>query len=187
MDDDHDRSAIEEVLSFWFSDRARAHWFDSSPVFDAMVAERLLPLHIAAAEGGLRDWTNSPRGCLALVVLLDQVPRNVFRNRPAAYATDPLAREVTRHALARGFDAQLDQPARMMLYLPLEHSEDPADQELSVRLIGALDAEPAWAEYARKHRDVIARFGRFPHRNAVLGRETTPEEAAFLAEHGTGW
>lgn len=187
MTGDDPTGGIEDVLAFWFDERARRHWFDSTPAFDAEVRARLLPLHGAAAAGRLAAWRRSPRGCLALVVLLDQVPRNAFRGRPAAYATDPLAREVAVEALDRGFDAGMTQAERMMLYLPLEHSEDLADQERCVRLMETLDSEPAWADYARRHRDVIARFGRFPHRNAILGRPGRPAETAFLNETGTGW
>ncbi|RDD62909.1 DUF924 family protein [Ferruginivarius sediminum] len=185
--DEQARAAIDNILAFWFSDRVKAHWFDSTPDFDTEVAERMLPLHVSAAEGHLDAWKDTARGCLALVILLDQAPRNIFRDRPETYATDALALQVSKHALSRGFDSELDQPERLMLYLPLEHSENLDDQELSVQLIEQLDREPSWADYARKHRDVIARFGRFPHRNALLGRTSTVEEAAFLAEHGTGW
>ena len=180
-------SDIERVLAFWFGAAARARWFDSDPEFDRRVRAVLGADHARAAAGGCADWMESARGCLALVVLLDQVPRNIYRGEARAYATDEEARAATRHALARGYDRGLTQAERMVLHLPLEHGEDPAGQEHCVRLMAALDEDPAWVVYARAHRQVIARFGRFPHRNAVLGRATTAEEAAFLETPGAAF
>lgn len=178
---------LERLLAFWFSERARARWFEPDPAFDRDVREAFLPLYHDAANGGLVAWRETPCGCLGLVLLLDQVPRNVFRDQPRAYATDAQAREVAAHALARGFDLALGEEERGFLYMPFQHSEDPEDQERSVRLFETLDGDPRWAESARRHRDIVARFARFPHRNAVLGRSSTPQEAAFLAEHGRGF
>lgn len=182
-----DDPRLAELLAFWFAPESRPYWFDSTPAFDQQLRERFLDLYEQAAGGGLAGWRADGRGCLGLVLLLDQLPRNVFRNSAQAFATDSQARAVTRYALEMAFDQQLDEAQRLFLYLPLEHSEDLADQDRSVELIGQLTSEPAWKDYADKHRAVIARFGRFPHRNALLGRESTPEERAFLEQQGVGW
>jgi uncharacterized protein (DUF924 family) len=178
---------LDDVLGFWFAQGMEARWFKKDPAFDAEVRARLLPLHERAAAGHLDHWQGSARGALALVILLDQVPRNLFRGRPQAFATDAKALAVTKRALDEGLDTALAQPERMFLYLPLEHCEDLADQDLCVRLTSALDENPEWHDYALRHRDVVARFGRFPHRNAALGRDTTPEEAAFLKQPGSSF
>lgn len=177
---------LAALLDFWFAPDSRPYWFDSTPEFDAQLRARFLGLYREAAAGGLAGWRADGRGCLGLVLLLDQLPRNVFRNTAQAFETDEQARAITRHALDQGFDVQLDEAARLFLYLPLEHSEDLADQDRSVALIGQLTSQPMWKDFADKHREVIVRFGRFPHRNAILGRENTPEERAFL-EDGPGW
>ena len=124
---------------------------------------------------------------MALCLLLDQAPRNLFRDAPRAYATDAKALEVTRHALARDYDRRLPQAQRLVLYMPLEHSELLEDQELCVSLTGALDENPDWQKFAIQHRDIIARFGRFPHRNAVLERATAAKEAEFLSRPGSSF
>ena len=173
-------SAHDEVLDYWFAPGMAERWYVKDPAFDAEVRARLLPLYERAVGGELVAWPASARGCLALVILLDQVPRNVFRDDPRGFASDAQALAVTKQALDRGFDRQLTQVERVFLYLPLEHCESLADQELCVTLIGALDENPEWRDHAVRHRDIVARFGRFPHRNAALGRETTLEEAAFL-------
>ena len=175
-------TSISDVLDFWFAPGQEARWFEKNEAFDVEVRTRLGALHEAVAAGGLEAWGQSAEGCLALVLLLDQVPRNLFRGEPRAFATDAAAVAVTRHALAQGFDRGLTQVQRLFLYLPLEHSEDLADQEDCCRLVADLTEKPEWADYARAHRDIIARFGRFPHRNATLGRSSTEEETAFLAE-----
>ena len=179
--------AAELVLDFWFAEGMNERWFKSDEAFDREVRLALNALYTQAAAGQLNGWRESARGALALVILLDQVPRNLFRGDPRAFATDVQALAVTKSALAKGFDRELQQVERMFLYLPLEHCEDLADQELCVQLTSALDENPDWCDYARRHRDIVARFGRFPHRNAVLGRESTPEEAAFLTEPGSSF
>jgi uncharacterized protein (DUF924 family) len=176
----------EDVLAFWFADEAQALWFEEDATFDAACLDRLGGLAEDAAAGRLDAWAATPRGALALVILLDQVPRNLHRGTPAAFAQDAKAREVARRAVAAGLDADLGPAERHFVYLPFEHSEDATDQALSVDLIGRLeDAE--WSEHARRHRDIILRFGRFPHRNAALGRLSTPEELAFLAGPGSSF
>lgn len=147
--------------------------------FDAQIGGRFEALHHAAARGELAAWQESPEGSLALLILLDQFPRNLFRGSPHAFATDALARAVTRQAIARSFDQRVEADLRQFFYLPFEHSELLADQDEAVRLYEALgDAEAL--KWAVLHRDIIVRFGRFPHRNAAFARQTTPEEQAFL-------
>ena len=181
-----DRAAIARVLDFWFSPEAgddEARWFKRSEAFDRAVRESLADDHTRAAAGACEAWRETAEGCLALVLLLDQVPRNLYRDDPRAFASDAQARAVTRHAVAQGLDLQLaGQVQRMFLYMPLEHSETLADQEDCCRLMGSLDDNPDWAVWAVKHRDIVARFGRFPHRNAVLGRESSAEERDFLTQ-----
>jgi uncharacterized protein (DUF924 family) len=180
-------TTADDVLEFWFAPGMEKRWFKKDPAFDDEVRRVLLPLHERAAAGQLDDWRRSARGALALIILLDQVPRNLFRGGPRAFATDAKALAVTKRTLQEGLDKTLRQAERMFLYLPLEHCEDLTDQELCVTLAGELDENPEWHDYAVRHRDVVARFGRFPHRNAVLGRETTPEEEAFLKEPGSSF
>ncbi|MDH3910199.1 MAG: DUF924 domain-containing protein [Rhodospirillales bacterium] len=180
-------ATADDVLEFWFAPGMEKRWFKKDAAFDDEVRRALLELHGQAAAGALEDWRQSARGALALVILLDQVPRNLFRGDPRAFATDARALAVTKRALQEGLDKTLRQAERMFLYLPLEHCEDLADQDLCVTLTGSLDENPEWHGYAVRHRDVVARFGRFPHRNAALGRETTPEEQAFLKEPGSSF
>ncbi len=180
-------TAIGDVLRFWFAEGMGGRWFKKDDAFDAEVKTNLGRAYRLAAMGALDTWKESAIGCLALVILLDQVPRNLFRGDARAFATDADARLVTRHALERGFDRALSQSERLFLYLPLEHSEDLGDQEDCCRLTAALDEQPEWHDYALRHRDVIARFGRFPHRNAILGRPSTREEEEFLTEPGSSF
>lgn len=191
----------EEILSHWFgsdlgngwtvpADRTK-YWFGKDEATDAELRRRFISDMERAAAGLLRDWARTPRGRLALVILLDQFPRNIHRGTPAAFAHDGLALELVREGLERGDDEQLRPVERTFFYLPLEHAEDREAQAESVRRYAALlDAAPEHAkaafrefyDYALAHQRIIDRFGRFPHRNAILGRETTPEEAAFLTE-----
>jgi uncharacterized protein (DUF924 family) len=174
----------EDVLRFWFGPEAEGRWFARDDAFDALLGRRLGALAAAAAGGSLDAWADTGRGAVALVILLDQVPRNLYRGGPEAFAQDARARRVAARAVELGADAGLGPAERLFLYLPFEHSEDLADQDRSVELIGRLgDAE--WLDYALRHRAVVARFGRFPHRNTALGRVTTPEEEAFLAGPGS--
>ena len=167
----------QDVLAFW---RAAGpdKWFTKDAAFDAEIRTRFLATYEAAAAGALA-WDDTPEGTLALLIVLDQFPRNMFRGSARAFATDPLARAVAVRAIERGFDRQIAVAERGFFYLPFEHSETLADQERGVALNRASgDADALkWAEL---HADIIRRFGRFPHRNAVLGRATTPEEQAFL-------
>ncbi len=167
-----------EVLAFW---RAAGpdRWFEKDAAFDFAIAARFSALWQAAATGSLASWEETAEGALALAIVLDQLPRNMFRGDARTYATDVLARAVVDRALARGFDRQLPQLERQFLYLPFMHSEDLADQDRSLAL--ARDyGDDEFTAYAEQHAAIIRRFGRFPHRNAILGRATTAEEQAFL-------
>ena len=187
-----------DVLEFWFGAPGSAEhgslrkcWFEKDPAFDAEIRRRFLALVDEAAAGRLDDWADRPEGLLALIVLLDQFPRNLFRDAPRAFATDAQALALAQQALAQGVDALLMPVARAFIYLPFEHSEDLAMQDRAVALFAALaqhgEAFASYLDYAERHRDVIRRFGRFPHRNAILGRASTPEEIAFLARPGAGF
>ena len=162
--------------------RRPARWFAKDDAFDAEFKSRFEAAHHAAASGALDAWADDADGALALLVLLDQFPRNAFRGSAHMFATDGKARAVARAPIAAGLDQQVGDTLRPFFYLPFMHSESLADQERSVELNAALDANTQ--RFAVLHRDIIARFGRFPHRNKALGRETTPEEQAFLDEGG---
>jgi uncharacterized protein (DUF924 family) len=178
------------LIDFWFGPEGdperEAHrdiWFRSTPEHDARLRQLFLADYERAAAGELAAWGDAPESALALVLLLDQIPRNIFRDTPRAYATDAAAREAAERALARGFDAGLPPAWRMFFYMPLHHSESLADQQRSLQLFEALPdrtGREGTRRYAARYIDVIARFGRFPHRNAILGRTSTPEEIAFL-------
>lgn len=176
----------DDVLKFWFTDSSPKQWFMRSDAFDAAIRDTLGPLHERAAAGELDDWATTPRGALALMILLDQAPRNLHRGSARAFASDPAALRHARAAIEAGFDAGLTDDERVFFYLPFEHSEDLADQERCIELCSAL-ATKQYVDYAVRHRDIIARFGRFPHRNAVLGRASTPEELEFLKQPGSSF
>lgn len=179
----------DAVLRFWFEEHGSEDWFKKSDEFDAKIRDRFLSVYEAAAAGRLDGWRETAPGCLALILVLDQFPRNLFRNDPRAFATDAAARDVTRHVLGRGFDTAPDvaEERRIFFYMPLEHSEDLADQQHCLDLVRERIGNANYIGYAEGHLRVIERFGRFPHRNAVLGRENTVEEAAYLAEPGAGF
>jgi uncharacterized protein (DUF924 family) len=172
----------EAVVKFWV-DAGSERWFAKDDAFDADLRRHFEAAHHTAARGGFADWEETPDGALALLLLTDQIPRNVFRGSAHAFATDPRAREVAGRAIARGFDQRFEPGLRCFFYLPFEHSEDAADQARAVALFEELGDEN-YLKFARLHADIIARFGRFPHRNAVMGRVTTPEEQAFLDAGG---
>lgn len=175
-----------DVIGFWQS-AGPAKWFRKDPRFDEAIRLKFEPVHFRASRGEYDAWRATAEGCLALLILLDQFPRNLFRGSGHAFATDPLARRVARHAVQNDFDQEVDPLMRPFFYLPFEHSEDPDDQALSVTLTEAhrdATGDEETLKWAIVHRDIIARFGRFPHRNAALGRETTAEEQTFLDEGG---
>lgn len=179
-------------LDFWFGppgDPQRLHhrqiWFRSTPEFDAAVRANFAADYEMAVAGTLAAWENTPAAALALVMLLDQVPRNIFRSTPRAFASDAQALATTDRALDRGFDLQVPPAWRMFFYLPFEHSERLADQQRGLELLLALppvEGRPNDGHMSRLHLEIVERFGRFPHRNAILGRPSTPEELAFLEE-----
>ncbi|MEK9645122.1 MAG: DUF924 family protein [Alphaproteobacteria bacterium] len=176
----------EEILTFWFGTtdlsadiEKRDVWFKSTPEFDAALTERFESVHRRAAAGELDHLMETLEDCVALAISLDQFPRNIYRGTPRAFEADPKARTVTRHALNRGYHEAVSARPRQFLILPLVHSEELDDQHLAVELYATLD-DPKSLEGAKGHRDAIARFGRFPHRNKVLGRASTPEEDEYL-------
>lgn len=187
----------EAILDFWFGrpdapdyGQPQKYWFIKDPAFDEAIRQQFLADYQQAAEGRLNDWQAIPQTCLALLILLDQFPRNLFRGTPQMFATDAHARAVAHHALEQGFDRLLLPVQRWFVYLPFEHSEDLADQERSIALFGQLADHPDSAmaiDYAQRHYAVIQQFGRFPHRNAILGRDSTPAEAAFLQQPGSSF
>jgi uncharacterized protein (DUF924 family) len=181
-----DEAWIGDVLHFWFDELGPAAWFRKDAATDAAIRSRFLILYEVLANWPAAAALASPERALATVLVLDQFPRNLFRAGAQAFATDALAREVAAGAIAEGFDAGFDKDRRLFLYLPFEHSEDKADQARSVQLIASL-GDPGLADWAARHKAVVDRFGRFPHRNALLGRASTPEEEAFLKEPGSSF
>ncbi|MFM5499416.1 DUF924 family protein [Aeromonas veronii] len=196
----------QPLIDFWFGDEAddvlRATrqaplWWGKSSETDALLASRFGELAEAAAKGSLAHWADLPSGRLALILLLDQLPRNIHRGTPAAFARDPLARDLCLKGLSIGADKSLSPLERVFFYLPLEHAESREQQARSVALFEALAAEQAgtpaqatfagFADFARRHQVIIEHFGRFPHRNDILGRTSTPEEATFLQQPGSGF
>jgi len=177
-----------EVLEFWFGtgpERGKSHkrWFEKNAAFDAEVRTRFLSLHERVSAESL--WLDSEANCLARIVVLDQFPRNMFRGQPRAFASDALALEAARLALSRGYDRDALPVERLFIYLPFEHSESLPDQLRACELMQPLGEE--LYDYALRHKAIIERFGRFPHRNAILGRTSTPEELEFLKEPGSGF
>jgi uncharacterized protein (DUF924 family) len=181
-----DRETItpSDVRSFWFSEAIEAKWFKPDEAFDAALKARFEFALKAAKAGALALWTETSEGALALIVLLDQMSRNIYRNTAEAFAADPMALDTARRAIDRGLDASLEPEQRLFLYMPFMHSERIADQERGVELYTALGLEEN-LQFMIRHRDIIARFGRFPHRNAILGRQSTPEEEEFLKKPGS--
>lgn len=174
-----------EVLDYWLGEVGRERWFSGNAELDADIQARFGVLWAAARDGGLEHWAEGAAGTLAYLILTDQMSRNMHRGRADAFATDPGALAAARRAIAEGWDMDAPEPERAFFYTPFHHSEDPLDQELCVSLMDErLRKDPEMALYARAHQAVIARFGRFPARNAALGRPSTPEEVAFLAEGG---
>jgi uncharacterized protein (DUF924 family) len=181
-DTDDDIATPAEVLAFWRAAGPRK-WFTKDESFDAELTRRFLFTYEAAAGGRFMRWEETAEGALALVIVLDQFPRNMFRGNARIYAADPLARAVADRALARGFDREVDVRLRSFFYLPFMHSENLADQERCVALYRA-SGDGDGLKWAEHHADIIRRFGRFPHRNALLDRVSTAEEQAFLEEGG---
>lgn len=191
------QSSPADVLAFWFGEEGepgygefRDQWFQKDEAFDREVADRFGGLYERAAAGELDAWREEAEGCLALVILLDQFPRNMFRGDARTHATDGKALDTARYAIEHALDRELPAYGRMFLYMPFMHAEGVEDQRRSVELFEGLAADPKGpdvVEYAVGHREIVERFGRFPHRNAILGRETTPEEAEFLTQPGSSF
>jgi len=187
------RYSPDDVLAFWFGSgvaygQRHPRWFEKNAAFDAEVTRHFLGLYEALA--GNRDWLDGEKPCLARIIALDQFPRHMFRGSARAFAADPLALEAARIAVERGYDRTMLPVERLFVYLPFEHSEALADQERACALTESLPQFPETADahrYAIAHRDIIARFGRFPHRNAALGRASTPEEVEFLRQPGSSF
>lgn len=176
----------EEVLGFWFEGLMPEQWFAKSDELDREIGARFESLRREVLGRGAAGWRDDPLTLLAAVILLDQFSRNVHRGTPEAFAADPLAQELASLALERGWDRDMAQEQRQFLYLPFEHAESRELQAVSLNCFEALGQEEA-LDYARQHAEVIARFGRFPSRNAALGRESTPEEKEYLSRPGAGW
>jgi uncharacterized protein (DUF924 family) len=190
-------SRAEEVVDFWFGREGepgygefRDEWFRKDPEFDASVTDQFAELYEEAAAGGLDGWRDDARSCLALVIVLDQFPRNMFRGDGRTHVTDGAALESSKYAVEHALDRELPAFQRMFLYMPFMHSENREDQRRSVELFRLLAEEPGGPDvisYADRHREIVERFGRFPHRNEILDRQTTPEEAEFLKTEGSSF
>lgn len=174
----------QSLLNFWLRELSPEAWFRVDEVLDARIRETWQPTWEIARAGGLREWAVGPESALALVILLDQLPRNMFRGQAVAFSTDRRAIAVARQAILQGFDTKIELSTRSFFYLPFMHSEVLADQDRSVRLNLLAYGRGPTLDHARAHREIIRRFGRFPYRNAALGRETTPEEQRFLDAGG---
>ena len=174
----------EDVLEFWLDEVGPEGWYEGGDALDAKCRTRFLETWELARTGGLNGWMCAPRSSLSLVVLLDQMPRNMFRDDPRAFSSDAQALAVAKGVISRGFDLRVSEPERLFFYMPLEHSESVSDQARAVRLFALRVSDREFLLHARAHRAVIRRFGRFPTRNAPLGRVSTRDEAAFLADGG---
>jgi uncharacterized protein (DUF924 family) len=168
-----------EVINFWFSEPVKSKWFRSTVEFDAELKHRYEALWKSGCARELDNWQDHAKGALALVILLDQFPLNMYRDSPLGYSSEAQARDVSRLAIQQGFDKNLQNPEKAFLYMPFMHSEDIEDQNISVSLHESGELENN-LRFARHHQEIIRRFGRFPHRNKVLGRESTPEEISYL-------
>ena len=176
-----------EVLDFWLGEVGPDGWYDGGAALDAAIRDRFAEVWQAARDGGLEHWVTGPGGALAYIVICDQLARNMHRGQADSFATDSLARTAARQAVEAGWDLEVPEPERQFFYMPFNHSEDAGDQALCVRLMQErLPSDPDSLLHARAHQEVIRRFGRFPGRNAALGRAATPEEAAFQAAGGYG-
>lgn len=173
----------QEILDYWFTEPVCRHWFSPTPELDQEIGDRFERLWVLASEGQLDHWMTSAEGCLALVILLDQFPLNMFRGRPESFQTEAQARTVAGVAIKRGFDETLSGARCAFLYMPYMHSENPDDQDRSVELYERAGLQDNLA-FARHHREIVRRYGRFPRRNAILGRPSTPEELEYLSSEG---
>jgi uncharacterized protein (DUF924 family) len=177
--ENYGQACIDEILELWFSERAAKKWFRSTPEFDDELRQRFEGVVQAALAGKLVSWKETPRGALALVIVLDQFPLNIYRGKAESFAGEAGARRVAADAIERGFDGQLEEKQKVFLYMPFMHSENLADQDRAVALFEAAGMKDN-LRWAKHHRGIVERFGRFPHRNASLGRDPTEEEVAWL-------
>jgi len=169
-----------DIINFWYSDDMRKGWFNSTPTLDFKIREKFEVVWKLASTGQFDEWKKTPEGCLALVILFDQLPLNMFRNQSKSFQTEQKAVAVTKHAIDQGFDQQLIKEQRPFLYMPLMHSENLSDQELSIKMFEALGVESN-LRFANHHHDLIKQYARFPHRNVILGRKSTTEEIKYLS------
>ena len=186
MSDKADIAEPGSVSSFWFEELDPKNWFVRDADIDREIAKRFGATHLALAGNVPQHWWESAEAVLALIIVFDQFPRNIYRGTPLAFATDGLALREARAAVDAGLDQLVDEDRRLFFYLPFEHSEDLADQDRAIELIGKL-ANDKFLDYAHRHRDVIVKYGRFPHRNQILGRDSNADEAAYLAQPGSGF
>ena len=170
---------IEDIINFWFSEEVKPLWFNSTPEFDQQLRDQYETLWQQGMDGELESWTDTAEGCLALVILFDQFPLNMFRDQAKGYSSEKLARNVADLAILRGFDQQLPESQIAFLYLPFMHSENLDDQKRSIELFGKAGFEQN-LRFAHHHREIIEKFGRFPHRNEALGRDSTQAEIDYL-------
>ncbi|GAB4525207.1 MAG: DUF924 family protein [Pleurocapsa sp.] len=177
---------FSEVLDFWFSERVKPLWFKKSEEFDREIKERFESMYLQAKTGELDQWRNNPQSALALIIVLDQFPRNMYRQTPQAFATDDKAVEISKYAIARDYQQSFTSEQQVFLYMPLMHSEEQNEQALCVQLFTKLGKEDN-LKFALKHQEIIDRFGRFPHRNQILERESTPAEKEFLTQPGSSF
>lgn len=170
----------ESIIDFWFSETCKSCWFNSTPEIDQQIKQSYESLWLSASRGELDEWREQPHSALALVIILDQFPLNMFRGSGQSFSTEAASRDIARYAIDKEFDASLSNEQKMFLYLPFMHSEDIKDQNYSVELFtkAGLDENAKWAEH---HRNIVKQFGRFPHRNSLLGRESSAEEIQWLA------
>lgn len=178
----------KEILDFWFVETSPEQWFQKSEAFDRSIRDRFLARYADVLAGKYDEWATTPKGVLALIIILDQFSRNMFRDTPAAFTADDKALALAKKAVEAGLDQQLNPKECFFIYLPFEHSEDMANQLKSVELFAQIkDQEPVGYEYALRHLKVIEQFGRFPHRNAILGRASTQAELEYLEQPGAGF
>jgi len=176
----------QDVLNYWFSSRSKKHWFDSTPEIDSEIRGKFEDLYKSAAAGELNDWREKPESALALIIVLDQLPLNMYRGKAKCFSSENLSLECCHYALAEGYDNKMHEEELLFLLMPLGHSENLSDQNLHVQLVekytqsGEIKEADA-LRFAKHHRGLVKEFGRFPHRNAILGRESTPEELDYLA------
>ncbi len=181
-----DKYQFSEVIDFWFSERVKPLWFKKKEEFDRKIKERFEPMYLEAKQGKLDKWCNVPHSALALIILLDQFPRNMYRQTPQAFATDRKAVEIAKYAISNNYQQSLTREQEVFLYMPLMHSESKTDQTLCVELFTQLGKKDN-LKFARKHQEIIDRFDRFPHRNEILGRESTEAEKEFLTKPGSSF